>query len=75
MLENDTLKNGISCIGLYGSSPPLPGSVSFHSDILSIYDIQSKIKQFLKKLHFSLNCADKNFHDTKTLYNSLTYQF
>ena len=24
MLKNDTLKNGTSCIGLYGSAPPPP---------------------------------------------------
>ena len=46
MLENDTLKDGTSCIDLYVSPPLPPGSVSFYSDILSIYDIESKIEQF-----------------------------
>ena len=42
MLKNDTLKNGTSCIGLYGSAPPVSPKLKM-SEILLIRIFQHKI--------------------------------
>ena len=41
MLKNDTLKNGMSCIGLYGSAPSSP----FHLYLLSIFMVAQMANQ------------------------------
>ena len=39
MLKNDTLKNGTSCIGLYGSAPPGPADKTKKKHLFGINDI------------------------------------
>ena len=56
MLKNDTLINGTSCRGLYGSLPPPPTPGSFHSDIIAYIGHLNQDKKFYEDTVVSNLC-------------------